>query len=134
MALLGIDYGTKKIGLAYAEDLESFAVKLNVIEVRSLEDTLRKIEEILTLKKIDTVIIGNPLDQNGEETTMSHLVDRFIQNLKSTYGKLIVHKVNETLTSKQARESFKGLKISRQVDSEVARMLLQEYLDSAETN
>lgn len=133
--ILGLDYGTRKIGLAvsYVEE-KRIALKLPLIRVNDIPDSVKQISKIIQDKNIGLLVIGYPLNSNFEKTKMCLKIDEFVELLKAKVPEISVLKVDETLTSSFARHSNyrEGFK-QKNVDSEVARQILQEFLDTKYT-
>lgn len=123
MRYLGIDYGKKKVGLAISEGLT--ASPLKILEVSSLKDAINKVGSVIKAEGIELVVIGVP--ESGEARKIA---EQFILEL----GKQIkVAEVEETLSSKDARDQMLNLNLSKKVrlkeDSFAAANILQNYLD-----
>ncbi len=124
MNYLGIDYGTKKVGIAYSEGL--VAGPLKTIGYKSLDSLADQIEEISKSKNIQIIIVGYPEGVNREQ------VDGLIKRLKTK--DLSVETVDETLTTWQVyqdatRANIKAGKVRMTVDQQAAANILQIYLD-----
>ena len=126
-----MDYGQKRIGLAISDDFKTFAIPLPVLKVKSFSDAISKLQRIIKSQKIDEIVIGLPLNTKGNETKQSIQTRYFSNALKSTNGANIIFR-NELFTTKEAEQNLKNYspKIKENKDSEAARILLQEYLDS----
>ncbi len=131
MRKLGVDYGQKRIGLAISDDLGVFATPLPILKVKSFADAVTKLQRIIKRQKIDEIIIGLPLSSRGNETKQSIQTRYFTDALNSTNGAKITFR-NEAFSTKEAEENLKKTSkgSKNKEDSEVARTLLQEYLDS----
>lgn len=140
MKFLGIDYGTKRIGVAISDENGTLAFPKEIILNDS--NTLDSIEEILEKENIKEIIIGESVDFSGKLNALSARIEVFILELKEKF-KLPIHKQKEFLTSVEARRSKEGksglnssqahskvkqIKSGR-VDSSAAALILQRYLD-----
>lgn len=129
MKILSIDYGTKRVGLAVSDETETFAHRLEPIQNFKDEDALLdKLANILESEAIEDVIIGLPLGVDEKDTEMSKTIQLFVQRL-NTLTKSDVKTVNETYTTRQAYSNRGNNKGIKSIDSESARILLQEYMD-----
>lgn len=129
MKILSIDYGTKRVGLAVSDETETFAHRLEPIQNFKDEDSLLdKLANILESEAIEDVIIGLPLGVDEKDTEMSKTIQLFVQRL-NTLTKSDVKTVNETYTTRQAYSNRGNNKGIKSIDSESARILLQEYMD-----
>jgi putative Holliday junction resolvase len=120
MIYLGIDFGTRRIGLAKAESEMRMATPLRTIENdETLQDTLRTVIEE---ENIDEIVTGVPVSFDGKEYEMASRARAFGEGLKS-FG-LPVHLQNEMLSSAQAERAEAG-----DVDASSAALILQSFLD-----
>jgi putative holliday junction resolvase len=117
--LLGIDYGRRRVGLAISDESESIA--------QGIDAVLRDKQNKFFIK----LIIGIPLGYNGKPTQMSNEVVEFASDLKELSGIEYVM-WNETSTSEIARFNLRDTG-KYNIDSEAARIILQEYLDFKKT-
>lgn len=131
MKLLGIDYGEKRIGLAISDDLGLIARPIPTLKVKSLSDSINKLQRIIKKQKIDKVVVGLPLGPKGGETKQSIQTRYFVDALKSTNG-VKIDFWNEAHTSARAikKKGHRNKKKAKTIDSEAARIILQEYMDN----
>ena len=120
--ILGIDYGEKRIGLAISDESQTFARELVIL---SPKDFWKSITSLIEENQVEKIVLGWPLNMNGEETEKTEEVSRFKVQVVSKTG-LSVETVDERLTSKMA-ESISGSK--KNIDSLAAQIFLQNYLD-----
>jgi len=137
---LGIDYGTKRIGVAISDENGSLAFPKEIVLNDS--NTLKRIGEILKDEKISEIVVGESVDFSGQLNALSARIEIFILELKEKFG-IPIHKQKEFLTSVEARKSVitkKSLtqkqshsklkqKKSGHIDSSAAALILQRYLD-----
>jgi len=130
MRALGVDYGERKIGLAISDESALIATPMLSLKVSSLADAVSKIQRIAKSQDVDKIIVGLPLGPKREETKQSIQTRYFTDTLKSTDG-IEIEFWNESFSTQQAKENSKSgtSRKKRNLDSEVARALLQEYLD-----
>jgi len=122
MTFLGIDYGTKRIGLAKANSELKIATPLTTIP--NNKDTFERIREIVNSEDIKEVIIGVPVSFDGKEHAFAKEARNFGEKLGLRLDKK-VHFQNEVLTSQQSQRDQVG-----DLDSSSAALILQSYLDS----
>jgi len=146
MHRLGIDYGTKRIGLSYADEL-GVATPVPAILVSENNDPWTQLSDIVLQRKIQEIVIGYPIHMDGNIGKRAKEVDLFIDKLVSVV-KLPVHKIDERLTTVQATADLEAMRImkkpktlkahkkqrkSGQVDSVAASLILQEFLNQLES-
>lgn len=121
MRYLGIDYGTKRIGVAIADDAAPVAVPRGVIDGGEKE-----IDEIAALckeEKIKVIVVGLPLTLRGEKGDMAKRVYSFAEKLRDRLG-VTVELIDERMSTKAS--SGEGI---RSADAAAAADILQTWLD-----
>jgi putative Holliday junction resolvase len=132
MKILGLDYGTKYIGIAISDPFKSIAFPYGKIE---LEKAIIKIKEILDEENIEAIVLGLPKALKGNETAMTVLVKEFKERLEKKISVPIIYQ-DERLTSsfvgKQLTAQGINQKKQRQIkDALEATQILQSYLDKS---
>ncbi len=127
MRYLGIDFGTKKIGLALSDEGGAMGFPHGIVP-----NDGRLIDEILTLierKEVGAVVIGESRDFSGNENAVAKDAKAFGQLLENRSG-LPVYFEPETLTTQEARRDFEGVRIpgNAAVDASAAALILTSYL------
>ncbi len=127
MRYLGIDYGTKRIGLAVSDENAAFAFPEKVIDNAS--DALSQINDVIREKEVGEIVIGESLDLKGKENEIMDAIHAFKEKLEAA-TELLVHFENEVLTSAQARRQHGEEDAAKgPVDASAAALILQGYLD-----
>ena len=132
MNYLGIDWGEKRIGLAFADSL-GIALPLEAAVASSKQARMQQIEATIQSRKIDVLVVGYPLNMNGSVGFKAAEVDAFIAVLEGRF-KLPVHRVDERLSSHLVEQHLKGQKKqpdrkSGAIDSSAAALILQDFLE-----
>ena len=132
--LVGIDVGTKRIGIAQTDLLKTFASPVGTFPPDQVFQQLKKIAEQAT---IDAFIVGWPLGTDGKEGKSTERVQQFINRLKKLIPNIPVHKVDERYTSTQAMDvmiqagvSKKKRREKERVDRIAAALILERYLET----
>lgn len=120
--ILGLDYGTKRIGLALSDIDQKQAFAYDTIPAD--HKTFEKITDICQVESVDKIIVGLPLGLSGEYTAKTEEVICFIEELE-TRAKLMVETEDERLTSVEAAKRGDG----QPIDEGAAQVILQSYLD-----
>ncbi|KRO64512.1 MAG: Holliday junction resolvase [Cryomorphaceae bacterium BACL11 MAG-121015-bin20] len=130
---LGIDYGTKRTGIAITDAMQIIATGLTTVATHTLDDF---IADIVLKENIDCFVVGDPKNLDGTNTDSTAHVSGFVKRLQKLYPTTLVHQIDERFTSKIAKQSIlaSGVKKkSRQnkalVDKLSATIILQNYLD-----
>jgi putative holliday junction resolvase len=134
MKILGIDYGSKRIGLAISDELGITARPLAVIERKNLDRDLDVLENFLRETNAGQIVLGLPLRLDGTRGIQCEKVDKFAAALKERFP-LPVILWDEALSTWEADElmisaGIKGRKRRKMVDKIAAGIILQSYLNS----
>lgn len=122
MKILGIDYGSKRVGLAISDESFTLARELSILSPKAFWD---HIEELVLTEEISHIILGLPLNMNGNPTESTRNVQQFADKLEEKLN-LPVEYMDERLSSVMAGNMPGGKK---NVDSLAAQIILQNYLD-----
>jgi putative Holliday junction resolvase len=131
--VLGIDYGTKRTGIAITDAMQIIASGLTTVSTHSLDDF---IADIIIKENIDCFVVGDPKNLDGTNTNSTGHVNGFVKRLQILYPTTLVHQIDERFTSKIAKQSIlasgikkKGRQNKALVDEVSATIILQNYLD-----
>ena len=127
--LLGLDIGTRRIGVAVANSSIKIAIPLTTIEVNDGDEILQ-INKIIVNEKINTIVAGLPRNMSGEETAQSVYTKDFLENFKLSVNEIKFQ--DESLTSVQAENILKSYKkpyTKGDIDMQAAAIILQDYLE-----
>ncbi|HEX6146293.1 MAG TPA: Holliday junction resolvase RuvX [Acidimicrobiia bacterium] len=127
---LGIDYGTKRVGLALSDPLGLTARPLAVVPRSNI------VEEVVSLVKdqeVGTIVVGLPTGLGGDEGTSAVEARKLADELANATGVDVVLR-DERYTSRMAESALleSGMKRRRRresVDKVAAAIILQDYLD-----
>lgn len=136
MRKLGLDLGTKTIGVAVSDALGWTAQALETIPINEEKEEfgLLRLNEIVKEYDIDTVVLGYPKNMNGTIGPRGEASERFAQLLKEQFSGHIVL-WDERLTTTAAEKMLISADVSRKkrkkvIDQIAAVFILQGYLDS----
>ncbi len=130
MKLIGLDVGTKRIGVAKADSNVRVAVPYSAVEVDGTE--FDKIASLARAWDINCFVLGLPRNNSGEETKQSQFVRQFAADLKEAIPGAKICFQDESLTSVEAEKRLKKRKKSYKkgdIDSEAATIILQDFLE-----
>ena len=136
--LVGLDLGTKTIGVAVSDRLKIIASPLSTIKRRGIKKDLLKLQEILNEYQIGGFIMGLPLSLDNSENKQTQLVRNFNNELNG-YFKLPSVLWDERFSSdvvfKEMRKAdLSKTKIKSKLDQQSASYILQGYLDRYRNN
>ncbi len=135
MKLIGLDVGTKRIGVAKADSATKIAVPNGVVQVNGQE--FAEIARIAKLNKTSTFVMGLPRNNEGAETKQSEYVRQFARELAMSIPNTNIYFQDESLTSVEAERRLKERKKGYQkgdIDAEAASIILQDFLERLITN
>lgn len=131
--IIGIDPGTKRTGVAAADEETRFARPVEVIEA-PLSETIERIKALVTELGASKVVVGRPVNLAGQEGPAMDAHKSFIVRLRSEI-EVPVDGYDERLTSVIAERSMREAGVSAKkrksmIDAVAAQVMLQGYLDS----
>ena len=131
MNILSIDWGEKRIGLAFADSL-NVPLPLKPAIQKKLKERLLHIEKVIHDKSIDFLVVGYPINMDGTIGFKAKEVDQFIKTLDRRF-RLPIERIDERLTSRIAEQGLKSYKKkvdnkSGIIDSNAACLILQDFL------
>ena len=131
MRILGIDVGTKRIGLAMSDALGITAQGLFTINVEE-EDALSKIGEVIAKDDVSEIVVGLPLNMNGSKGPQAIASEAFADNLKEKFH-IPVKLWDERMTTMQVERIMidagtRRNKRKKKIDKLAAQVMLQSYL------
>ncbi len=134
MRVLGLDLGSKTIGLAVSDAMKSIAQPYDVIIRENTEKDLSRIQKVVLEKEVDVIVVGLPYNMDGSEGASASKAREFADMLKSLTGLNIIL-YDERMTTLSAERSMLEGDLSRakrkkRVDKVAAAFILQGYLDS----
>lgn len=134
--VMGLDYGSKTIGVAISDELGLTAQPFETIE-RSGENKLRRslarISEIVKEKNIRKIVVGLPVNMSGENGERVALTLAFVEKLKSRVDVPIIMQ-DERLTTIEADEILDESGVKKKdrkqfIDQIAAGIILREYME-----
>ena len=127
-SVLCLDIGNKRIGIAGCDPLGISVTHITAIFRKTFQEDLKEFCKICANRKVEGLVIGNPLDMNGKETNQSVLCKEYGHKLAKCLELPVVF-INEHCSTIEAKEKFslKSDKTGR-LDSAAAAILLQQWL------
>lgn len=126
MRVLGIDYGTKRIGLAVSDSEHIAAHPFKLLENKGVSKFIAEIAALVVPEELEAIAIGRPLNMMGRVTEFTKQVDEVISALKRAV-RIPVVAIDERLTSKASERIHDGSGKSK-VDTRSAQLILETYL------
>ena len=130
--LMGIDFGEVRIGIALSDPLQIISQPFKVIP--NDDKTIYKIQEIIKTEEVGKIILGLPLNLDGEDTKKTLEVREFSKILKSNVDIPVIF-WDERYSTVEANEKLKqmgyGIAESRKViDKVAASIILKSYMEN----
>jgi putative holliday junction resolvase len=134
MRILGLDYGSKRIGVAVCDELGLTAQGLATITRKNRRRDMEAIRELVKSYGVESIVIGYPVRLDGTEGIQCEKVSRFASLLESVFS-LPVVRWDETLSTSEAENILRETRTGREkrksvIDRVAACLILQDYLDS----
>ena len=137
MRILGLDLGTKRVGVALSDALGITAQGVTTLMRESDEEIINYVKDIVSKEHVTEIVIGLPLNMDGSEGPKAKEAILFADRIKSQTG-ILVKLWDERMTTKQAERHMidadaSRAKRKRKLDKLAAQLILQGYLDAAGT-
>ena len=136
MRYLGLDLGTKTLGIAISDRTGVIASFYDSIRYTSEEELITRINEIIEKEKVDIIVLGLPINMDGSKGFRAQETVEFKEKLEKKTDKKIIFQ-DERLSTKVATDTLIKADISRSkrkgiIDGVSAVVILQGYLDRKE--
>ncbi|BAQ65944.1 Holliday junction resolvase RuvX [Geminocystis sp. NIES-3709] len=134
LAVLGLDIGLKRVGVAGCDGLGLLATELTTVYRTSFENDVEAFRKLVMERQATLLVIGIPYTMNGEIGFQAKQVVKYAKRLGKAL-QLPLEFVDERLTSVEAEEQLKSSKkySSRDkgsIDRRAAAIILQQWLDA----
>ena len=130
---MGIDYGDKRIGIAFTDFLCTIASPYEVYKTVSEEEDLKYLTLLAKKQEADVIVIGLPLNMDGTEGERAEVTRSFGEKLGNLSGLKITY-IDERLTSLEAEDILISAGVRREkrkelIDKISAQLILESYLN-----
>ncbi len=132
MKYLGMDLGTKTLGLAVTDKLGIISSPYKVLRYNNVDELIKEVLNIINIENIDELVLGLPKNMNN---SLGFAVDRTLNFKKELekYTNLKINLVDERLSTKEAEDFLINLNTKREkrkeiIDSYAASIILDTYL------
>ena len=131
--LIGLDLGSKRIGVSICDEKQLIATPLKTINRNSLEDLINELKIIIDENDIKGIIIGNPLNMDGSSGSSAQSVKDTSQNIEKNIN-IPICLWDERLSTVGAFNLSSQLDINvskreKKIDENAAAFILQEAID-----
>ena len=133
MRWMALDHGTKKIGIAFSDEMEILASPFAVWPNCGLK-TLASLAQLATTERASGLVVGIPLHKDGSNSSTAKIATTFGKTLQSITGLPLIF-WNEHLTSSEASYllSKRGVKNKNKrtnIDAAAAAVILQDLIET----
>ena len=136
MRVLGIDLGTRRIGLALSDPDATIAYPLDVLERRGARKDVAALAALVAEPGVERIVVGLPIHMDGRKGPEAEAAEKFASSLGQATS-LDVDLMDERWTTLEAERSLRemgqtgkrGRKRRQHVDAVAASLLLRAYLD-----
>lgn len=132
--MLGLDFGTRRVGVAVGDDETRFARALEVIDITK-QDPIERVVELVDDLDVKLIVVGKPLGLSGKEGPAVAAQSVFVSDLRAAVS-VEVREHDERLTTVLADQQMRAAGLKRDAqkklrDAVAAQVMLQGYLDGA---
>jgi putative Holliday junction resolvase len=137
--ILGLDVGSKTIGVAMIDDAGIAAHPLQVIARKGTDTDVSTIQTLVAEHDVSQIVIGMPFELSGKVGHRAKRVQEFAKALQAKLGDAVkLHEQDERFTTAEAERVLLDADLSRQkrkqvIDQQAAALILQAWLDAQRT-
>lgn len=137
MRALGLDVGSKTIGVALTDEANIAAHPLTVLARKGQLGDAQAVKALVTTHGVTDVVIGLPLELSGKVGFRARRVQLLVEALRTALGTAVtLHEQDERFTTRQAERILLEADLSRGkrkavIDQQAAALILQAWLDSS---
>ena len=132
--VIGIDYGSKRVGIAVTDPLRMIASGLTTVHS---QDVLAYLDQYMREETVDCIVVGEPRQMDGSPSQSAELIDNFVRHLKRRYKELAIERTDERFTSSMAMQAMidgglkkKARQNKEMVDQVSATLILQSWMEA----
>lgn len=134
VAVLGLDIGLKRIGVAGCDGLGIVATELTTVNRASFQEDVEVFRKLVEEREVNLLVVGVPYNREGEIGFQAKQVIKYARRLSQALN-LTIEFVDERYTSVEAEEELRtSKKFSRRhkglIDKRAAAIILQQWLDA----
>lgn len=132
--VLGLDVGSRRIGVAVSDPLGIIAQGLDTLQRRNKRHDFGHLERVIKEYKVKEIVVGLPLRMSGAQGIQAEKMQAFAEELRKRF-RLPVHLWDERLTSAEANRLLRETDLSiekrgQAVDRMAAVLILQGWMES----
>lgn len=131
--LIGIDYGSKRVGIAVTDPLKIIA---NALTTVNNQEVFKFLTDYASKELVEGFVVGMPVNLDNKDTNNTPLVRKFLVKLKIQFPEINIYVIDERFTSKMALQTLieagttkKYRKDKGNIDKVSAAIFLQEWIN-----
>ena len=133
VSALGLDVGSKRVGVAGCDGTGLIATGLTTIKRSSWREDIKKLQDIVEEREVNVLVVGLPYTMDGTIGFQAKQVQKFANRVSEAL-QLPIEYVDERLTSQEAETQLKTQKRFSSydkgvIDRQAAAIILQQWLD-----
>lgn len=133
MRYLGLDLGTKTLGLAISDRLGTISSPYKVLRYSNVDNLIKELIEVIEKEKVDELVLGLPKNMNGSLGFAAERSMNFKEKLESVID-IKIHLIDERLSTKEAENILISADVSRKkrkkvIDGMAASIILDTFLN-----
>ncbi|MDR2581631.1 MAG: Holliday junction resolvase RuvX [Fibromonadaceae bacterium] len=130
---LAIDYGERRVGIAFASDSIGIAFPRETIDL-SKKDLWAELERLVKANKITDFVLGMPIHPNNHPDSKQKVVEKFAETLHKKFPKIMLHTQDESYSTQEAVGAIPCSRShsrphSERIDKAAATIILQRFLE-----
>lgn len=131
--IIGIDYGTKRTGIAVSDPLQIIAGGLDTLPT---DQVLGFLTKYMAEEDVEIIVVGEPKYPDGNPAQIAHLVVGFVRQLQRAFPQVEIAMQDERYTSEEAKEVIRQVGLGKQkrrdkslIDKVSAIIILQNFME-----
>jgi len=126
---LAIDYGERRVGIAFADGSIGIAFPRETIDLKE-KNLWTELERLAKENKITDFVLGMPIHPNGHPDSKQKVVEKFATELQKKFPQIELHLQDESYSTQEATSMLKtGSKNKKRIDKAAATIILQRFLE-----
>lgn len=130
---LGIDFGERRVGIAFADSETRMAFPRETIDCKT-QDLWERLKAIVEMNRVEALVVGMPYHPDGRENGKNKTVEIFLGELTREFPNLLIFTQDEAYTSSAALQQTSYLSKKKKknkgiIDQTAAAIILQSWLD-----
>ncbi len=122
--LMGVDYGSKKVGVALSDITQSLAFPYKLLRNEEEKKLIEEIKKIKEAENVDKIVIGESLNYKMENNPVMKEIKKFASEIENKLGVSVEFELEALTTAQAARTQEK-----KNIDASAAAIILQSHLD-----